>query len=101
MAEAECRYEEMVRRTQALEAPKERHDGHEEKETTMQETESDVVVATIPKKQPRGLMTGVRQMLGRKKESVISRLLRHPDEHRIEAFVDDGELRIDVKPINV
>ena len=98
MAEAECRYDEIKRQTQALEAPKDRRDECEKKEPVVQREEPDVIVATVPKKQPRSLMTGVMQMIGGKKESVISRLLKHPDEHRVEAFVDGEELRIDVKP---
>ena len=70
MAEMECRYDEIKRQTQALEAPKDRRDECEKKESVVQREEPDVIVATVPKKQPRSLMTGVMQMIGGKKESV-------------------------------
>lgn len=33
-----------------------------------------------------------------KKGSILSRMIRKPEDHKIEAYVDGGELRVNVKP---
>ena len=45
-----------------------------------------------PKKKRLGILKEV------KKVSVISRLIKHPDDHQIEAYVDGEDVQVRIKP---
>ena len=54
--------------------------------------------ASVRKQSTPGLIMGIKRLMG-KKEGVIGRLIHHPEEHRIEAFVEGDELKVNVKPM--
>lgn len=98
MAQAEQHYEEVRKKTAALESSKKENSGHLEpaaeedpKEMTIMET------APVHRQNKLGLMMGLKRLMN-KKESVLGRLVHHPEDHRIEAFVDGDELKVSVKP---
>lgn len=98
MAQAEQHYEEVRKKTATLESSKKEDGGYlepiaeeEPKEMTIVET------AHIRRQNKLGLMMGLKRLMS-KKESVLGRLVHHPEDHRIEAFVDGDELKVSVKP---
>ena len=94
VAEAECHYNEIRKKTKAIASPKEQNP-----EQTEETIEEEPVVETLPvKRQSKlGLMMGLKRLAG-KKDSVIGHLIHNPEAHRIEAFVDGDELKVSVKP---
>jgi hypothetical protein len=50
------------------------------------------VESEVPKKNRFGILKGV------KKASVISKLIKHPDDHQIEAYVDGEDVQVRIKP---
>ena len=54
-------------------------------------------VIPIPKKSFLSSIFGLKRLTD-KKESVIGRLIHHPEMHQIEAYIDGEELRVKVKP---
>ena len=62
-----------------------------EKEVPTEEKEPESE-PEAPKKKRLGILNGV------KKASVISRLIKHPDDHRIEAYVDGEDVQVRIKP---
>ncbi len=98
MAEAEQHYEEVRRKTAVLESSRKEEGGHNEL-AAEEEIKEMTVVDPIPvcKQNKLGLFMGLKQLVN-KKEGVIGKLIRHPEDHRIEAFVDGNELKVNVKP---
>ena len=98
MAQAEQHYEEIRKKTVALESSKKEDDGHIES-ASEEETKEPTVVDPAPVRRQNkfGLMMGLKHLMN-KKESVLGRLVHHPEDHRIEAFVDGDELKVSVKP---
>lgn len=74
VAKAECYYDDICRKTEEL-------------QTSEKKVADDAKQDISPRKRS-------------KKESALWRLIRHPDEHQVEAFVDGDELRVNVKPKN-
>ena len=96
MAEMECRYRAMEKKTQ----PKVQNGKEEETQesTEAEENEEQALIVPEAKKQSKlGMMFGLKRMMGRK-ESVLGKLIHHPEAHRIEAFVQGEELHVNVKP---
>lgn len=44
-----------------------------------------------------GLFLGIKRLMGRK-GSALGNIIRHPEAHRIEAYMQGEELRVSVKP---
>ncbi len=103
MGEMECRYRAMEKKVQSPVPNDEDNDAQETMgadEPEESDTEADAILEEESKKQSKlGLLWGVRRMVGGgKKESVLGKLIHHPEAHRIEAFVQGGELHVNVKP---
>lgn len=96
MAEMECRYRAMEKKAHA-----DIQNGEEEatqEPTEAEETEEQAIIVPEVKKQSKlGMMLGLKRMMG-KKESVLGKLIHHPEAHRIEAFVQGEEIHVNVKP---
>ena len=58
---------------------------------------SSAMVIPVPKKSLLSSIFGIKHLIG-KKESVLGRLIHHPEMHQIEAYIDGEELRVKVKP---
>ena len=98
MAQAEQHYEEARKKTTALESSKKEDGRHIESAVEEEPKETTIVEpAPIRKQNKLGLMMGLKRLMS-KKESVLGRLVHHPEDHRIEAFVDGDELKVSVKP---
>lgn len=98
MAQAEQHYEEVRKKTAALESSKKEDGGHIEQVVEEEPKEMTVMEpAPIRRQNKLGLMMGLKRLMN-KKESVLGRLVHHPEDHRIEAFVDGDELKVSVKP---
>lgn len=98
VARAEQHYEEVRRKSVELETSRSETDGHVEESSAEKVKEMAVVEAVPVHKSSRlGLLMGIKRLAG-KKESVIGKLVRHPESHRIEAFVEGEELHVNVKP---
>lgn len=95
MAQAEQRYEEMRRKAVELESAK--RDNHSNLESGEPQQVAVIEPAPMRKQSTPGLIMGIKRLMG-KKESVIGRLVHHPEDHRIEAFVEGDELKVNVKP---
>lgn len=98
IAQAECRYEQLQRGIDAKTARQADQETPEEdkNETVIPEETTDIAIPE--KKQSKlGMMFGLRRMVGRK-ESVLGKLIHHPEAHRIEAFVQGEEIHVNVKP---
>lgn len=67
---------------------------HEQPEEVGEETP----VTDIPAKKVGKLsfLWGLRKMMG-KKESAIGDLLNNPEEHQVEAYVEEGEIHVNIK----
>ena len=61
-----------------------------------EQTETETA-PVIRKPSKIGMLMGIRSLL-KKKESVIGKLLNHPEAHRIEAFLEGDELKVSVRP---
>lgn len=98
MAEAEHRYNEVQKKTEELERSSKKEDDGTPEMTDQQMEETTLTVAAPVKKQSKlGLMVGLKKMFG-KRESVLSDLVRNPEAHRMEAFVEGRELHVNIKP---
>lgn len=98
MAQAEQHYEEVRKKTAALESSKKEDVGHIESAVEEEPKEMTIVEpAPMHKQNKLGLMIGLKRLMS-KKESVLGRLVHHPEDHRIEAFVDGDELKVSIKP---
>lgn len=98
MARAEQHYEEVRKKTAMLESSKKEDGGHNEPADKEELKEMTVVEPAPMRKQNKlGLMMGLKRLMS-KKESMLGRLVHHPEDHRIEAFVDGDELKVSVKP---
>lgn len=98
MAQAEQHYEEVRRKTTVLESSKKEDNGHIEPAVEEGPNEMTVIEpASIHRQNKFGLMMGLKRLIN-KKEGVLGRLVHHPEDHRIEAFVDGNELKVSVKP---
>lgn len=98
MAQAEQHYEEVRKKTEALKSSHKENGGHIES-TIEEEPKEMTIVEPVPvrKQNKLGLVMGLKQLMS-KKESVLGRLVHHPEDHCIEAFVDGDELKVSVKP---
>lgn len=98
MAQAEQHYEEVRKKTEALESSHKENGGHIESAVEEESKEMTIVEPVPMRKQNKlGLVMGLKRLMS-KKESVLGRLVHHPEDHRIEAFVDGDELKVSVKP---
>lgn len=99
MAQAEQHYEEVRKKTVSLETSKKEDGGHIEPAAEEEEPKEMTVVepATVRRQNKLSLMMGLKRLMS-KKESVLGRLVHHPEDHRIEAFVEGDELKVSVKP---
>lgn len=102
VAKAECEYEALrkdgrdgTRETIALHGI----DANGEEVTKIIEREStEQPVSKRPAKKPGKLSIALNAMkLLRRKDSVIGDLVKHPEAHKIEAFVEGDDLRINVR----
>lgn len=63
--------------------------------------ESEIVTIEKPEKTKKtsklGMIFGLGKLM-RNKNSVIGRLVRNPEKHKIEAFISGNGIRINVKP---
>lgn len=101
VAVAEQRYNRLLKESGTKEIPE--HEEHDD-QNEPHETENDIVsnVELVPvKRQSKlaklGMMLGLGN-LAAKKESVIGKLIRNPEAHRIEAYVDGDEVRVNIRP---
>lgn len=97
LATAECAYKELQKKTT-------KHDEKEKTEDTSpaepDETEparDGIILEPVPKKPGRLSLALAATKLFRQKDSVIGNLIKHPEAHKIEAFVDGGDIHIDVR----
>lgn len=92
VAELEHKCESAVQR--ADEEPKDAENGHEETETPVEEEAKSEPAPSA------GKIRMIANLLRRKdrKPSVLGNLIRHPEKHRIEAFMDGETLRVNVRP---
>lgn len=98
MAQAEQHYENVRKKTAELESSKKEDGGHLEPAAEEEPKEMTIVeTAPIRRQNKLGLMMGLKRLMN-KKEGVLGRLVHHPEDHRIEAFVDGDELKVSVKP---
>lgn len=102
VAKVECEYEALrkdgrdgTRETIALHGI----DANGEEVTKIIEREStEQPVSKRPAKKPGKLSMALNAMkLLRRKDSVIGDLVKHPEAHKIEAFVEGDDLRINVR----
>lgn len=86
-AEMEHRYSEIQKKME------------EKPQSKDEPSKEDVAIATIPvpKKSVLSSIFGLKRLSG-KKESVIGRLIHHPENHQIEAYIDGEELKEKIKP---
>lgn len=101
VAVAEQRYNRLLKESGTKETPV--HEEHDD-QNEPHESENDIAshVELVPvKRQSKlaklGLMLGLGK-LAAKKDSVIGRLMRNPEMHRIEAYVDGDEVRVNIRP---
>lgn len=98
IAKAEQHYEDVRKKVAALESSKKENGGRIEPAAEEEPKEMTVVEPTPVRRQNKlSLMMGLKRLMN-KKESVLGRLVHHPEDHRIEAFVDGDELKVSVKP---
>lgn len=101
VAMAEQRYNRLLKESETKEIPT--HEEHDEQNEPHASENDDVThVELVPvKRQSRlaklGAMLGIGK-LAAKKDSVLGRLIRNPEAHRIEAYVDGDEVRVNIKP---
>lgn len=103
VAKAECEYEALRNKIgddddhETVTVHGVNADGEEVVETIVKETTAQAV-SNPPVKKPSKLsmMFGAMKLF-RRKDSVIGDLVRNPEAHKIEAFVDGDDLRINVR----
>ena len=44
-----------------------------------------------------GVLFGLKRMLGKSKPSVVKDLMSDPEDHKLEAYIDEGEVHINIK----
>ena len=92
MGQAEQHYAEVCKKTEALESLQKGDGGHTESAAEVKPKEMTTAeTAPVRGQNKLGLM-GIKRLMNRK-ESVLGRLVRHPEAHKIEAFVDGDELK--------
>lgn len=95
MAQAEQRYEEVCKKTKTIESKL----NCGEEAPSLEEAKSLAVIEDEPvhRTSKFGLLFGIKRLIS-KKESVIGRLVHNPEAHRIEAFIEGDEIKLNVKP---
>lgn len=96
MAKAECEYEALHKegdknKSDTAIAHGVNQDGEEA------DAESKQNIVRVPREHSSKLSMALNAVkLFRRKDSVIGNLMKHPEDHKIEAFVEGGDLRINV-----
>jgi len=44
-----------------------------------------------------GVLLGLKRMLGKSKPSVMKDLMSNPEDHKLEAYINEGEVHINIK----
>lgn len=94
VAKAECEYEAL---RDEIDGNDTKDNGKEVTETIAKESDVQNIPVTPAKKSGKLSMALGAAKLFRRKDSVIGDLVKHPEAHKIEAFVDGDDLRINVK----
>lgn len=103
VAKAECEYEALRDKidgngtTETVTMHGVNGNGEEIVETIAKESTADSVSNRPAKKAGKLSMAFGAMKLLRRKDSVIGDLVKHPEAHKIEAFVDGEDLRINVR----
>lgn len=103
VAKAECEYETLREKMDGDDTSETvtRHgvnaDGEEITETIVEKSTAQAVSNPPVKKAGKLSMALGAMKLFRRKDSVIGDLVKHPEAHKIEAFVDGEDLRINVR----
>lgn len=96
-AELEHQNSEMRKRLAQLEGT-DKDDNRADVEPVDSSEQTETETAPVIRKPSKiGMLMGIRSLL-KKKESVIGKLLNHPEAHRIEAFLEGDELKVSVRP---
>lgn len=102
MAKAECEYEALRNKTdgdntsETITLHGADADGEEVAETIMKKPTAQTTSIRPAKKSGKLAMAFSAMKLLRRKDSVIGDLVKHPEAHKIEAFVEGDDLRINV-----
>lgn len=93
VAQEEARLHELQKNTESEGAAPEEN---EPKETAGTPMEQEEPAEPIRKPVKFSMLLGVTKLL-RRKDSVLGNLIKHPDAHKIEAYVEGEGLRINVR----
>ena len=97
LATAECAYKELQKKTTKNDE-KEKTEDASPSEPNETEPSQDGIMLVPTSKKPGKLSLALAAMkLFRQKDSVIVNLIKHPEDHKIEAFVDGKDIHIDVR----
>ena len=97
LAAAECAYKELQEKTPNANKEEKNEDVSPADSGDGETAQGGIVLEPIPKKPNKLSLALAATKLFHRKESVIGNLIKHPEEHKIEAFVDDGKIHIDVR----
>lgn len=93
MARAECRYRALSQPEDDVQPAAGITDGEEAADDTT------VLMPAAPMRKPGrlGLFAGMRKLFARR-QGVLGRLMQHPEQHQVEAFIEGSEIHVNVKP---
>ena len=98
LATAECAYKELQKKTTKHDEKEKTEDASPSEPDETEPARDGIILESVPKKKPGRLSLALAATnLFRQKDSVIGNLIKHPEAHKIEAFVDGEDIHIDVR----
>lgn len=95
MAKAECRYRALSQPNRDAQPIENLSD----EEGLLEEENTAIVMPAAPVHKPSrmGIFAGMRKLFARK-QGVLGKLMQHPEQHQVEAFIEGSEIHVNVKP---
>lgn len=97
LATAECAYKELQKKTTKHDEKEKTEDASPSEPDETESSKDGIILEPVSKKPGKLSLAFAAMKLFRQKDSVIGNLIKHPEDHKIEAFVDGEDIHIDVR----
>lgn len=97
LATAECAYKELQKKTTENDEKEKTEDSSNSDHDETESSKDGIIPEPVSKKPGKLSLALAAMKLFRQKDSVIGNLIKHPEAHKIEAFVDGEDIHIDVR----
>ena len=97
LATAECAYKELQKKTTENDEKEKTEDSSPSEPDETEPARDGIILEPVSKKPGKLSLALAAMKLFHQKDSVIGNLIKHPEAHKIEAFVDGEDIHIDVR----